>query len=564
MKGPLAEGLLPQVLRDLYVGRKTGFLHFTREEERRSVYFRKGDIVHAETNVKDERLGETLVAQGLLSAADLKRATGFVLRDKKRLGEVLVELGILERDKLEDVVAIHVREILLKVLGWAEGQYEFEEKEEPGLPANFALKLSTGEMILEAARRINDPDIIRYALGDIDRILGLSNDPLLRFQKITLTPADGYVLSRVDGTMSAREILQLIPMVPEDTMRSLFGLVCTGVLEFLPVPPKAAPKPDAKPLGRPSPGPAPVSAAPAPPVAPAAAAHTPAPQATHAAAPPPAPTPTPAAAPAAAAADPAREARRREILEASEGLKTKTHFEILGIPKASNEAHVKDAYFKLARRFHPDTHHDPSLADLADKIEAIFIRLGEAYEVLRNPRSRSSYENDLASRTPRVQSAGGTPGAPEPPPAADPAYEARLAEESIRMAEKLFTQEKYWDAIQLIEPALRNAEKKVGLRARVLLAKAYFKNPKWVKRAEEQLQAVIKEEPNHVEAHFVLAGVYKASGLRARALHEFQRVLELKPDHESAAAEVAGLLPEGGTEDPKPSGGLLKKLFGKS
>lgn len=549
MKGPLAEGLLPQVLRDLYVGRKTGFLHFTREEERRSVYFRKGDIVHAETNVKDERLGETLVAQGLLSSADLKRATGFVLRDKKRLGEVLVELGILDRDKLEDVLAIQVREILLKVLGWAEGQYEFEEKEEPGLPANFALKLSTGEMILEAARRIDDPDIIRYALGDIDRILGLSNDPLLRFQKITLTPADGYVLSRVDGTMSAREILQLIPMVPEDTMRSLFGLVCTGVLEFLPVPPKVAPKPDAKPLGRPSPGPASVNAAPAMP-----AASPPTPDA----------LPTPALAGAATALDPAREARRREILEASEGLKTKTHFEILGIPKASNQAQVKDAYFKLARRFHPDTHHDPSLADLADKIEAIFIRLGEAYEVLRNPRSRSSYENDLASRTPRVQTAGGTPGTPEPPPAVDPAYEARRAEESIRNAEKLFAQEKYWDAIQLLEPALRNAEKKLGLKGRVLLAKAYFKNPKWVKRAEEQLQTVIKEEPNHVEAHFVLGGVYKTSGLKSRALHEFQRVLELKPDHESAAAEVAELSPEGSTQDPKPSGGLLKKLFGKS
>ena len=552
MKGFLAEGLIPGVLRDLYVGRRTGFLHFNRPGERRSVYFRKGAILHADTNVKEERLGETLVAQGLLTAADLKRATGFVLRDKKRLGEVLVELGILDRDKLEDALAIHVREILLKVLTWAEGEYAFEEKEEPGLPADFALKLSTGEMILEAARRIQDPDVIRYAIGDIDRILGLSNDPLLRFQKIALTPADGYLLSRVDGTMSAREILQLIPMVPEDTLRSLFGLMCTGILEFLPVPPKPAPKPAAKPEARGTP------AAPLP--AGAAAAPPPMPPAPRAAAP-----PVATAAPAASGSgDPARDARRHDIVEAFEGLKAKNHFEVLGIPKASNEARVKEAYFKLARKFHPDTHHDPVLADLADKIEAIFIRLGEAYEVLRNPCSRGSYESDLASRMPRAPAPGGGTSAPDPQPVIDPEYEAKLAEESIKNAEKLYGQEKYWDAIQLLEPALRNAEAKMRVRGRIALAKAYLRNPKWTKRAEEQLQNAIKEDATSAEAHFVLAGVYKAGGLRSRALHEYQRVLELKPDHQGAAAEVAELLPESSPENEKPSGGLLKKLFRKS
>jgi curved DNA-binding protein CbpA len=262
--------------------------------------------------------------------------------------------------------------------------------------------------------------------------------------------------------------------------------------------------------------------------------------------------------------DPVREARRQEILEAFEGLKAKNHFEALGIPKASNEAQVKEAYFKLARKFHPDTHHDPALTDLGDKIEAIFIRLGEAYEVLRNPRSRSSYESDLASRTPRGPAAGSGASAPEPQPAPDPAYEAKLAEESVKRADKLYAQEKYWDAIQLLEPALRTAEDKVRLRGRILLAKAYLKNPKWTKRAEEQLQSVLKEQPNSIEAHFVLGGIYKAGGLKSRAYHEYQRVLELKPEHEEAAAAAAELAPDVASEEPKPSGGgLLKKLFGK-
>jgi tetratricopeptide (TPR) repeat protein len=548
MKGSLTEGLLPEVLRQLYVGRRTGYLHFTRQGERRSIYFRAGHIVHGDTNVKEERLGETLVQQGALSGADLKRATGFVLRDKKRLGAVLVELGILDRDRLEDALAIHVEEILRKVFSWSEGDYEFEEKEDAGLEPGMSLRLSTGEMILEAVRSVDDPDVIRFALGNLDRILGLSSDPLLRVQKIALTPADGYVLSRIDGTTSARELISVIPMVPDDTLRSLFGLVSTGVVEFLALPPKAQPKPDARPVGQPAP-PRPRTPAPPPPPA----------------------EPAPAApAPPAADVDPVeakkREERRQQVLEAFDGLKTKNHFDVLGIPKASNEAQVKEAYFKLARRFHPDTHHDPALADMRDKIEAIFIRLGEAYEVLRNPKTRGNYEADLASRLPRI--APGTvlvspsaPAEPEPPP--DPAYQARVAEESFRKAEKLYAQEKFWDAIQLLEPAVEGAEGRMKQRIRVLLAKSYLKNPKWTKRAEEQLQVVIHEDPKFVEARMVLGALYKTTGLKNRALHEFQRVLELKPEHEEAAAEVIELTPELPEPEPEKKGGILKKLFNK-
>jgi tetratricopeptide (TPR) repeat protein len=544
MNGTVSEGSIAGVLRDLYVGRKSGLLHFTRGEERRSVRFHRGNIVHADTNVKEERLGETLVGQELLSAADLKRATGFVLRDKKRLGVVLQELGILNKDQLDDALALHAREILLKVFSWVEGDYAFEE-EDPEAPVEHdtTLKVSTGEMILEAVRRVADPDVVRFALGNIDRILGLSTDPLLRFQKVTLSPADGYVLSRVDGASSAREIIQLNPAPAEETMKSLFGLLCTGILEYLDLPPKKPPKPEAR---RAAPAPRPAPAPPRPAETPLPASEA-APQA--------APAPPPP--PVAKEEDP----RRQEILEAFDSLKSKNHFEVLGIPKASSEAQVKEAYFRLAKRFHPDAHHDPALADLADKLEAVFIRLGAAYEVLRNKASRSSYESDLASRAPRVP-VGGTLAATPESPRVDPEAEARQAEEAVRAGAKLFEQEKYWDTIQLLEPLVPKAQGKTKNKVRVLLARSYMKNPKWIKRAEEQLQTVVREEATNVDAHFLLGTLYKGSGLKSRAIHAFEKVLELKADHEQAAAELATLAPvTDGEAPPSGGGGILKKLL---
>jgi hypothetical protein len=601
MKGPITEGLLPTLLRDLYVGRKTGMLVVRHDSTERSVRFRRGHIVHAGSNLTEEHLGETLVRLGMLDAADLAEATAIVLRDRKRLGMALIEIGALDEDRLEDLLALHVREILLKLFTRHEGSYEFHEAEsETTGGEDRQLKLSTGEMILEAVRRVQDESVVRFALGDTDRILGLSSDPLLRFQKITLTPVDGFLLSRVDGTLAAREVIELAPVPAEEAQKSLFGLLSTGTLEYLPLPPK--PKPPREATGRFRLPRLPTARFKVPPellaggALPATAAG---PSGTPAPSP---PAPAPAAAVAAVVDEEklkAQLARRDEILGLHATLKTATHFEVLSIPRASTEAQVKEAYFKLARRFHPDTHHDPALADLADQIEAIFIRIGAAYDVLRNARTRASYEERLgpSQMTPRVVSgpaAGGAraepsaafsaslsrstsppaqaaatqqgappPSASEPTPAQDPDSLARAAELAVRRGEKLYGDGKFWDVINEVEPHLEHARGKFRVRARLLLARCYLKNPNWIKRGEEELQHVLKLDPTTADAYMLLGAVYKGQGLKSRAAGMFKKVLQLRPDATEAEAELKSL----GLEEPPPpeppAGGLLKKLFGR-
>jgi hypothetical protein len=74
MQGTLEEGVLPLVLRTVYVERKTGPLHVTRGEERASVCFTQGNIVYGQSNIKECHLGETLVRHALLTEWDLERA----------------------------------------------------------------------------------------------------------------------------------------------------------------------------------------------------------------------------------------------------------------------------------------------------------------------------------------------------------------------------------------------------------------------------------------------------------------------------------------------------------
>ncbi len=222
-----------RLLREIHVGSKSGHLHFTHGQERRSLRIVSGQIIHGSSDVSGEHLGDVIVRYGLLSQADLDRAIAVVLRDRKRLGAVLSQLGLLERERIEEAVGLHVRELLFNVLD-RPGSYAFEEAAEGFVEADLKSKLSTAEVIFEATRRVQDPELVSRALGDVNRVLVLSSSPLMQSQKLTLTPTDGFILSRIDGTLSAREVISLIPLPSADTERSLFGLLCTGTVDYVP------------------------------------------------------------------------------------------------------------------------------------------------------------------------------------------------------------------------------------------------------------------------------------------------------------------------------------------
>jgi tetratricopeptide (TPR) repeat protein len=560
-----------KLMREIYLGRKSGHLHFTHGKGRRSLLIHSGHILHGTSDVVGEHLGDVLVRYGLLEQPELNQATRIVLKDRKRLGAVLAEQGLMDTERLSNAVSLHVREILFNVAERGDGSYSFEDTatDEGDIAAS---KLSTLEMILETARRVQDPGVVSHVLGDLDRVLVASDNPQLRFQNIALTPKEGFVMSRIDGTLTAREVFTIIPLPPEDTERSLFVLLCTGAVEYRTVGAREAPGSGARAAraaaaaaAAPSPRPAGPTAPPAPPQAAAAPKPTTTPpKPTTPAPPPPAP---PARVKKEADALHGRqllEARRQLIVNAHEAMAAKNHFEFLGVPRTATEAQVKEAYFRLARPLHPDSNRDPGLADLQGKREAAFHRLSQAYETLRDAQKRGRYEADLDARMPRRRPEPTPPPPPEPSPSvrteADRQTEAALAMESVRQAEKAFKEEKYWDAIQLLEPAIPRLERNSKVRAQVLLARAYMKNPNWGRRAEELLQRVVQESPDHADAYVTLGNLYRASQLKSRAQAMYRKAVQAEPGHQEALAELAALDGEG----PPEGATRLKKFFSKS
>src|ERR1700722_3026145 len=65
----------------------------------------------------------------------------------------------------------------------------------------------------------------------------------------------------------------------------------------------------------------------------------------------------------------------------------------MGVPRDATEAQIKQAYRKLARKYHPDVSKEKDA-------EARFKEVGEAYEVLKSPEKRAAYDQLGQGRSP--------------------------------------------------------------------------------------------------------------------------------------------------------------------
>ena len=63
----------------------------------------------------------------------------------------------------------------------------------------------------------------------------------------------------------------------------------------------------------------------------------------------------------------------------------KDYYKVMGVARDATDAQIKQAYRKLARKYHPDVSKEKDA-------EARFKEVGEAYEVLKSPEKRAAYD----------------------------------------------------------------------------------------------------------------------------------------------------------------------------
>ena len=206
---------------------------------------------------------------------------------------------------------------------------------------------------------------------------------------LPLSPREGFVLSRVDGVSSVEDISIMVGVKQDELLAILSKLAELKVVKLPWVVAKAkpaTPPPKAGVQSQPSPKTERARSQPPP------ADKHPAVQRVLAE-----PfTPLYAASELEVAADIDVTIKRR-ILNVFYGLEGKDYYQLLGLDQSAEKKDIRAAYFELSKLFHPDSLFGKDLGSFKTKMEVVFKRLTEAYEVLGRNQRRKEYDEYLAS-----------------------------------------------------------------------------------------------------------------------------------------------------------------------
>jgi curved DNA-binding protein CbpA len=514
--GRLHSAKLPILIRYLQQGKKTGILTVRRNDQERSIYLKGGDIIFATSKYEDDRLGEMLLKAGRITLEQYETSVALLRTTGKRQGTVLVEQGYISPKDLFAAVLTQVKEIILSLFTWIDGEYQFVEGNLPSEEV-ITLKMSTGNLILDGIKRINDWTRLSKEIPPWDSVLQISTNPQNLFQDIQFSSQERAFLKSIDGKKKARDLFKTTPLSPLATLQMIYFLLSVGIVEVW----------------------AQVSAGDQP-TEPVSSFQ---PQESR--------VESQAKVEEAILKAVLQEKRadvedsqddifqkvvqdhlasREKIRQAYETMKHQDHYQILKLRREATRDEIKRAYFCLAKEYHPDRHLQEGMEDMQEYLEALFRRITEAYDTLLIEKTRKEYDLFLAMGTSHQKRSQADESTFSPEQQAAQLYER---------AKEAFKQGDMGQVAYCMEWVLRLGSEKPGYHA--LLGQALMTMPSKLKEAEQAFQKAIQLDPANSAYYIHLGLVYKKGGMKGRALAQFQEALKWSPNNKQAQEEIQRL-----------------------
>jgi len=227
IRGSLKEASLPDVLQLLAMGQKSGCLSVTHRSNFGYVYFDRGRISYASIVNRRDRMGDILVKSGLLSPAQRDQAVAAQDRLRgPRLGEILVELGLITRDELHRHIRVQIEEAVYFLFTWSQGTFSFEAGVRPD-EQDFLVSINPESLLLEGARRVDEWGLIEKKIPSSDLVFDLDRGRLAE-SAAALTADQESLLPLIDGRRDVVTLVDESGLGEFDVGKALYGLACAG------------------------------------------------------------------------------------------------------------------------------------------------------------------------------------------------------------------------------------------------------------------------------------------------------------------------------------------------
>jgi len=532
----LAVTPIADTLRRLSADVRSGDLQVRSGKVVKTLFFDRGRLVFAASNLKKDRLGESLMALGRITDEQFNQAQALMRGEKRnqRFGEALVAAGVMDKDELGRSVARQVKRIAISLFELTEGAAFFEERQ-CAIPLDYMVSLSLHRILYMGIKSMSEKDLILAGLGNLDRWVHLAAVPPFRFGIRKCSAEEREIIEEAAKRVTLRRLAWASGGLPLSRLRAVYGLLASGVLE------EADAKEGAQPVIQMETSTFLLSALKGK------------------------PDPT------------GHEILRQEVdaeLARSANLDREKW---LRVSRTAPPDVLTKALEEKMERYHALLDAVGDDEELKTDIELV---LGRASTMLRLARQGQGAEASAeAGTSPAAEGAapeGPPPAEVEPPsmapeapvpeapvtPAPEPStqvsptgsmtgqaqIEHLLMEGSVRM-----TVGDYANAVPVYERLVDLEPNVAAYRLRLAIAMAFY--PRTAKAAERQFLEAVRLDPNNADLHYQFGLYYKSMKIRSRAIAEMRTAVSLKPSHKPARAELEALSPKDSALTS------LKKLF---
>jgi eukaryotic-like serine/threonine-protein kinase len=222
-----------RALADLAVAGDTGLLRFHRGGNVKDVYLVQGAPESVNSNMGGDRFGEYLVTRGFLRSADLERTLAEMPHFGGKFGEALVGLGFMRPLDVFRLLSQHVRERVMELFTWTEGNFDYYRGLRNPLEA-FPLGLSSFEILGAGVVALSYDFLVSHFETLLEFHPRAMANPRVSPEAFRLGPTPREVLSLLDGSLTLQAWAERFG-TPEELLtfyRTLYLLVESSMAQF--------------------------------------------------------------------------------------------------------------------------------------------------------------------------------------------------------------------------------------------------------------------------------------------------------------------------------------------
>ena len=507
LKGDFRSHPFAELMVEIIQAKLSGSLRLSHGKHKAVVYFRNGAVVYAASNSRDLRLFSILLNLRKIDQKALSQYSN--ITNDAELAVALEESKVFTKKELDEFITAQVESIIVDALTWPDGDWHFSPLAR--LRDDLVYRTDVFKLLVDYARCMPS-QVVYQRFKSVQEVFYRDAAPQT---SAVLQAHEKFALESFNGSQLTIEQLRPVCKLPESALiQSLYVLWLGGLLirrdwnaAF-----------NATKIGE-------IRSAKVSLVKEALTVER---------------KPEPDASAENASTDAVRlpdmDLSLEDYLARVEN--AETLYDALGVATNCALSEIKNAYFAMAKLFHPDRFHREEPAKLR-RIQIAFTEIAHAYETLKTKDGRESYDfkmrKELEYREKRRAAAAADPSAP-----AD-----RQAEQGLESFEKgleALNDEEFAAAAGHLSRAVHYSPQNALYHAYFGQALSYL--DKQHHKAEASLQTAVKLDPRNPKIRMMLVQFFIDIKMAKRAEGELKRFLELVPGNPEATKLLNKLQPK--------------------